>query len=330
MKFRASIGALTFVCFTAHAGSWSDLWYRPDQQGERALRSGNPKEAASLYTDPRRQAYAQMKAGEYAEAAQRLAPLSDAESQYNRGNALARSGDLSSALTAYEDALKHSDLDPSLRQDAEKNRDLVARQLQQQQKPPSGEQSKQSSAADKQQGTQSHSADTASKSGDSSSSPAAQASKSQQGSQSAAQGAPGSAQSQDAAQGKEAGQDNPPGTSQRADQTASGARRADNPAADADAAQRAGPEQPGKMQAGTERSDQSADAQAQAQAKNSAGADRTAGSDALAPADAIPKSQTEQQLALNQWLRQIPDDPGGLLRRKFLIEHLMKQQGVQP
>ena len=40
--------------------------------------------------------------------------------------------------------------------------------------------------------------------------------------------------------------------------------------------------------------------------------------------------QTEQQLALEQWLRQIPDDPGGLLRRKFMIEHWMKQQQGQP
>lgn len=39
--------------------------------------------------------------------------------------------------------------------------------------------------------------------------------------------------------------------------------------------------------------------------------------------------RTEQQLAREQWLRQIPDDPGGLLRRKFMIEHLMRQQGQQ-
>jgi Ca-activated chloride channel family protein len=51
---------------------------------------------------------------------------------------------------------------------------------------------------------------------------------------------------------------------------------------------------------------------------------------ASAALDEIPKALTEQQLALDQWLRQIPDDPGGLLRRKFLIEHLMRQQQVQP
>ena len=38
------------------------------------------------------------------------------------------------------------------------------------------------------------------------------------------------------------------------------------------------------------------------------------------------KPETERQLALDQWLRQIPDSPAGLLQRKFLIEHMMKQQ----
>jgi len=39
---------------------------------------------------------------------------------------------------------------------------------------------------------------------------------------------------------------------------------------------------------------------------------------------------SEKQLALDQWLRNIPDDPGGLLRRKFLIEHMMRQQNLRP
>jgi Ca-activated chloride channel family protein len=38
------------------------------------------------------------------------------------------------------------------------------------------------------------------------------------------------------------------------------------------------------------------------------------------------KPETERQLALDQWLRQIPDSPAGLLQRKFLIEHMLKQQ----
>ena len=35
---------------------------------------------------------------------------------------------------------------------------------------------------------------------------------------------------------------------------------------------------------------------------------------------------SEQQLALEQWLRQVPDDPAGLLRRKFMVEHLLRKK----
>ncbi|MFI4888966.1 MAG: hypothetical protein ACHQIL_00380 [Steroidobacterales bacterium] len=45
--------------------------------------------------------------------------------------------------------------------------------------------------------------------------------------------------------------------------------------------------------------------------------------------DAVPPPQTEQTQSLDQWLRWIPDDPSGLLRRKFMIEHMRQQQGAQ-
>ena len=32
-------------------------------------------------------------------------------------------------------------------------------------------------------------------------------------------------------------------------------------------------------------------------------------------------SITEQEKATEQWLKRIPDDPGGLLRRKFLYQY---------
>jgi Ca-activated chloride channel family protein len=37
----------------------------------------------------------------------------------------------------------------------------------------------------------------------------------------------------------------------------------------------------------------------------------------------------EQALALKQWLRQIPEDPAGLLRRKFMVEHLTRMRNAQ-
>lgn len=41
------------------------------------------------------------------------------------------------------------------------------------------------------------------------------------------------------------------------------------------------------------------------------------------PADQPP--QTEREQAIEQWLRRVPDDPGGLLRRKFALEHQRRQ-----
>ena len=42
--------------------------------------------------------------------------------------------------------------------------------------------------------------------------------------------------------------------------------------------------------------------------------------------DETPVPKSEQQIEEAQWLHSIPDDPGGLLRRKFLIEHMIRQQ----
>jgi Ca-activated chloride channel family protein len=55
-----------------------------------------------------------------------------------------------------------------------------------------------------------------------------------------------------------------------------------------------------------------------------------AGSDAGTPSDpaalAAARRDQERQQAMEQWLRRIPDDPGGLLRRKFRYQY--QRQGV--
>ncbi len=49
---------------------------------------------------------------------------------------------------------------------------------------------------------------------------------------------------------------------------------------------------------------------------------------ALAGEPAAPRRppRYDDDIALEQWLRQIPDDPAGLLQRKFMMEHLMRKQ----
>lgn len=43
-------------------------------------------------------------------------------------------------------------------------------------------------------------------------------------------------------------------------------------------------------------------------------------------ASKMSAQQKEEKQALKQWLKQIPDNPGGLLRQKFLRDHLRMQQ----
>jgi Ca-activated chloride channel family protein len=317
---------------SAQASSWSDLWYRRDQQGQQALQAGDTKRAAELFADPRRQAYAELQSQQYGAAAKRLEPFADAASQYNRGNALARSGELQAALNAYDGALEHADLESSLRRDAQHNRDLVARHLQAQedqqhssgrQPPPNDQQN------GKPQGDESKDGWGAS----GSSSPPATA-----GSASPSQGEqhePGGGGSR----GSPPSRSSPPSSPARGEAGDEQRQANGNPQSAAErnaAAPQASQRQAaGQQAAGQQAAEQQAAGQADVGRKQqSLGAPSRSGTEQVdsgrAPdGDSVPP-QTEQQLALEQWLRQIPDDPGGLLRRKFMIEHWMKQQQVQP
>ena len=43
-------------------------------------------------------------------------------------------------------------------------------------------------------------------------------------------------------------------------------------------------------------------------------------------ASAQPPLSAEEQQAMAQWLRRVPDDPGGLLRRKFQLEYSRRRK----
>ncbi|MCY1284730.1 von Willebrand factor type A domain protein [compost metagenome] len=221
-----------------YAFEFADLWLRADQQGQRLLAEQRPAEAAQRFADPQWQGLALYQAGDYAGAASRFAQGNSAAAHYNRGNALAKGGELEAALDAYEQALERQpDLQPALT-----NKALVEellRQREQQQQASPGQ-----SAADSQSGD------------------AQQASPSENG--------------------------------------------AEQPAQTADAQQADG---------------QSTDSAAQGQ---------QAGGDDGLPAQPASEGgealDSEQRQAMEQWLRQIPDDPSELLRRKFWYEQQQRQE----
>ena len=116
----------------SYAFDFQDLWLRPDQRGLHLLKQGHPAKAAQHFEDPQWQGVALYEAGDYAGAAPRFAEGNDAHAHYNRGNALARSGELEAALDAYDQALERQ---PDLRP-AQTNKALVESLLKQKNTPP--------------------------------------------------------------------------------------------------------------------------------------------------------------------------------------------------
>lgn len=112
--------------------SWPAMW--ADYQGWRLLQSGQPQTAVPLFSDPRWLAAAHYRAGNFGQAASLFARGTDADSHYNRGNALAKQGQLTDALAAYEVALQLRPGDADIRF----NRDLVQRLLNPPPQPPKG------------------------------------------------------------------------------------------------------------------------------------------------------------------------------------------------
>lgn len=116
---------LLLVPPVAEAADFANLWLSRDHQAARLLAAGEASRAAALFGDPRWQAVANYRAGRYEQAAALLAPFDDADSHYNRGNALARLDRLDEALAAFEAALRLRPDDADFRH----NRDLVRERL---------------------------------------------------------------------------------------------------------------------------------------------------------------------------------------------------------
>lgn len=317
MKSRLMALALLACAAQAHAGSaWSKLWRNADQRGEALLQQGDAKAAAGEFADPRRKSYAEFKAGDYTAAAQDLAAFDDSDAHYNRGNALAHAGDLQGALKAYDAALKR---DPH-NEDARHNRDVVEKALkqQQQQKNPTANNSQNGKQGDQQDNKQDNKQN------------GKQDSK-QDGKQDSKQDGQGQSRPGTQNPAQENQTDNRTGTGQ--DKSGTQSQQAGNQAAgqgESRSAQQDTQKKPGDNRKDAEQARRDAEAGIKASGQDQAGKPEPGSAADGHDAQTASAPLTEKQISQDQWLRSIPDDPGGLLRRKFLIEHMMRQQRTKP
>ncbi|WP_167631020.1 VWA domain-containing protein [Mariprofundus ferrooxydans] len=297
----------------AHASTWRDLWQTPDQQGQALMQQGSAKAAAGRFTDPAWRGAALYKSGQFDKAAKALEGVHTADGWYNRGNALARAGKLQEAIAAYDQTLKLKPTDA----DATFNRKLVEKLLQQQkqqkqkqqQKSGQGKQGQKQPNKPNQQGQKQQSGKQQSQSG---------GKKGANGKQSGKEQGQGSRSKQES--GKQQGEQKAGGnkSSQSGSDSAKSAQAKKEKPSEKDGS-------PSTNQAQTDKTE--ANKQPAGRAQKSAGAGQSDKQVAAAADEATTEKQMEKENARRQWLRRIPDDPGGLLRRKFLYQY--QHQGGQ-
>ncbi len=112
----------------AHALEWEDLWLRSDQQAATAIKHGSFSHPR-LTEHPSWNGIGLYRQDKFTQAGANFSQGEDKVSKFNLGNALARGGELASAIEHYESALQ---MDPEF-EDAQFNLDLVKKVLQQQQ-----------------------------------------------------------------------------------------------------------------------------------------------------------------------------------------------------
>lgn len=283
------IPLLGFSPSKSYAFGWDDLWLTKDQQAQRELKSGDAKKASEHFESPDWKASAQYRAGDYAASAESFSAINTASGHYNRGNALAKAGKLHDAIKAYDEALKR---DPSM-EDAKKNRELVEklRKQQEQNKSDQNEDKKNENQEkkDENQKDQENNSDQKNEQNEN------QKNENQQKNDESANNS--------SAQSNKDSQRNSQSSSSTGDQPNNADQQKSQEGA----------------KSSTSQAGQSSSAGMQQQTSHAS----SGGSSSQAPQTPIEQNNLtdEQKQALEQWLRRVPDDPGGLLRNKFKYQY---------
>ncbi len=308
---------IPFLGFTpsqSYAFGLDDIWLTKNQQAQKQLKNGDAKSAAEQFQSQDWKATAQYRAGDYAGAAESFSKIDTANGHYNRGNALAKSGKLEDAIKAYDEALKR---DASM-EDAKKNRDLAEKLLKQQKEQEDKNKDKNKKDDDKKddknkddkkndQKDQQNQQDKK----DSENSKENQQDKDSQSSKDS------NNQSSQGDQGDKKPEDQKPGDQQQSSSQNSAAGNAQNQSVQSSSTTNA-------AQSGQSSSAGSSQQPSAAQASsNGSSAD---GQQAQVGQPTQDNLTDEQKQAMEQWLRRVPDDPGGLLRNKFRYQYQLNRQ----
>ncbi|RYY75761.1 MAG: VWA domain-containing protein [Gammaproteobacteria bacterium] len=316
------IPILGFAPSQSYAFGLDDIWLTKNQQAQQQLKSGDAKSAAEKFDSSEWKAAAQYRAGDFAAAAESYSKIDTASGHYNRGNALAKLGKLEDAIKAYDEALKR---DANM-EDAKKNRELAEKLLKQQ------KEQQEKNKDDKNQDQQDQKNDK-DKNGDKKDQQNQQDNKNSENNEENKQDSNSdsskdqndqnqnsSNQSSKDDQGNQKPNEQNAGDQQQSSSQSSASATANDQAEQSSSAANA-------AQAGQS---SSASTSKQPSAAQASSANSSAGGDDEQQAQAAQLNQDnltdEQKQAMEQWLRRVPDDPGGLLRNKFKYQYQLNRQ----
>ena len=293
-----SVGAL--LLFWSPDAS-ADAFRNQDQQALQLLRAEQYEEAAELFQSPDWRGYARIQQGEYATALEELQELQDPNSVYNRANARLKSLQVTEAISDYQQLLEQSELPRAIRADAEHNLAIAEQMLELMQQNQEGQQGE-----DGQQGQQSDSDQSEQ-----------QQSGQQQGDQSQSQSGESSSSQSESAEGEQSQQANSQQAANEQQQPGADSEEfnAEQAEADASSSSEAEPEESSAEAEESLREQQQRLAQQLLEQSAEAEGDPESSDAAELSPEQLQRIQAQQRL--QRQLQSIPDDPGGLLRRKF-------------
>ncbi len=284
--------AFLLIPQVSEAFSWDNLWVRPDQQGIQALERDAPEEAAVLFQDPGWQGIAHYRAGKYQEAEEAFSIVDTPEGHYNRGNALANLGRYEEALASYQTALTQQPDHADAQHNLEIIKQLLDKSSSAEQE---GESPQQSDGSSPKQGNNGNQMGGEEEKSENSSDPTHTQSDSKTG------------DSQKENPEKDGSESDSARTANQSNEDQKSSE--ENMEEEAQGPDPLKGEQSKKPRSAPTTMEEKPEDQGEHSGVSSTGS-----------AAHSPEIQKSEQV-LQQWLRRIPDDPGGLLRRKFLLEH---------
>jgi len=294
---------------------WRNLWSTSDQQGQQAFQAQDFDQAADKFTDKNWKASAYYRSGDFAKAVEHFEPFQDANSLYNKANALANLKKFQEAIDTYDETLK---IVPQM-DDAIKNRDYLKQLLSQQKQQQSQQNSDQTQQEDsdkqskEQDQQQQNSAQDGSQSNDSESSQSQQNNNGTEDSDANTAGSEQAATQSNESQEKDPAENNKPL----------------EPDANNNIPQQSGQQTESDKAQEIEPSSNENSSEQQAMSGQQQEENNQEGSDSSTTNDVLSQLSQEEQQSLKQWLQRIPDNPGNLLRIKFRNNSLLKQRQQQ-